>query len=38
LERLGVRTVADLGAWKYANWAEDIVTLSKFENEDESSR
>ena len=38
LEPFGVRTVTDLATWKYANWAEAITLLSKYENADFSSR
>ncbi len=38
LEPLGVRSISDLAAWKYAAWAGAITTLSKYENADFSSR
>ena len=38
LAPLGVHTVQDLGAWKYAVWAEAILTLAKYENADFTSR
>ena len=35
---LGVKTIQDLAECKYANWAAALTALSKFENEDHSSR
>jgi len=31
LEKLGIKTIRDLGDWKFANWARAIVELSKLE-------
>ena len=31
LEKLGIKTIGDLGEWKYAKWARAIVELSKLE-------
>ena len=28
---LGIKTIADLGNWKFANWARSIVELAKLE-------
>eukprot|EP00996_Jenningsia_fusiforme_P002821 NODE_3637_length_942_cov_89.180291_g3340_i0.p1 GENE.NODE_3637_length_942_cov_89.180291_g3340_i0~~NODE_3637_length_942_cov_89.180291_g3340_i0.p1 ORF type:complete len:209 (+),score=41.80 NODE_3637_length_942_cov_89.180291_g3340_i0:92-718(+) len=33
----GIKTVGDLGRWKYAQWAEALVTLSSYESADHSS-
>ena len=38
LKPLHVKTVGDLANWKYCRWSEALVTLSKFENADHSSR
>lgn len=37
LATLGVTTIAKLGEWKFAQWAESVVELSKYENLDFSS-
>lgn len=31
LAELGIKTIRDLGEWKFANWAKAIVELSKLE-------
>jgi hypothetical protein len=31
LEELGIKTIKDLGEWKFANWARAIVELAKLE-------
>lgn len=31
LGRLGIKTIRDLGEWKFANWARAIVELAKLE-------
>ena len=31
LEKLGIKTIGDLGNWKFANWARSIVELAKLE-------
>ncbi|MFT3776517.1 MAG: hypothetical protein QM820_65080 [Minicystis sp.] len=31
LAQLGIKTIRDLGEWKFANWARAIVELSKLE-------
>lgn len=31
LAELGIRTIRDLGEWKFANWARAIVELAKLE-------
>lgn len=36
-EPLGIKTIGDLASWRYALWAEAMVELSNFENEDFSS-
>jgi hypothetical protein len=38
LKPLHVKTIRDLGNWKYCNWAAAIVELAKFENVDHSSQ
>jgi hypothetical protein len=37
LGELGISSVADLAGWKYAAWADALVTLAEFEREDFSS-
>lgn len=37
LADLGIKTVEDLGNWKYAAWADALVTLAEYENVDFSS-
>eukprot|EP00434_Breviolum_minutum_P037200 symbB.v1.2.032978.t1/scaffold4020.1/size47400/11 len=37
LAKVGITTIAKLGDWKYAKWAEWITELSKFENIDFAS-
>lgn len=37
LAKLHIKTIAQLGDWKYAKWAEWIVVLSEFETADFSS-
>ncbi|RYZ17313.1 MAG: hypothetical protein EOO70_02295 [Myxococcaceae bacterium] len=31
LGQLGIKTIADLGNWKFATWARSIVDLAKLE-------
>ena len=31
LEKCGVKTIGDLGSWKFANWARAIVELAATE-------
>lgn len=31
LAQLGIKTIRDLGEWKFANWARAIVELAKLE-------
>lgn len=31
LASLGIKTIGDLGEWKFANWARAIVELSRLE-------
>jgi hypothetical protein len=31
LAELGIRTIRDLGEWKFANWSRAIVELAKLE-------
>ncbi|APR87340.1 hypothetical protein A7982_12689 [Minicystis rosea] len=31
LAQLGIKTIGDLGNWKFANWARAIVELAKLE-------
>ena len=31
LAQLGIKTIRDLGEWKFANWARAIVELEKLE-------
>ncbi len=31
LGQLGIKTIRDLGEWKFANWAQAIVELAKLE-------
>lgn len=31
LAKLGIKTIRDLGEWKFANWARAIVELEKLE-------
>jgi nucleotidyltransferase/DNA polymerase involved in DNA repair len=31
LAQLGIKTIRDLGEWKFANWAQAIVQLAKLE-------
>lgn len=38
LAQLHVTTIAKLGEWKFARWAEWIVELAEFENDDLSSK
>jgi hypothetical protein len=38
LAKLGVKSVGDLGKWKYCLWAEAISTLAKLESVDFESR
>ena len=35
---MGVKTVQDLGTWKYCEWAEAIQTASKYEQDLSSTR
>jgi hypothetical protein len=37
LAELGIKNVQDLADWKYAAWADALVTLSDYENADFSS-
>jgi uncharacterized membrane protein len=37
LGELGIKSVQDLADWKYAAWADALVTLSEYENADFSS-
>lgn len=37
LEKVGITTIAKLGEWKFARWAEWIVELADYENADFSS-
>jgi hypothetical protein len=37
LGELGVKSVADLAGWKYAAWADALVTLAEYERADFSS-
>lgn len=37
LADLNIKTVEDLGSWKYAAWADALVTLAEYENADFSS-
>lgn len=32
LAALGIKTIRDLGEWKYADWARSIVALAKLED------
>lgn len=34
LAKLNIKTIADLGSWKFAQWAEWITDLAEFEEED----
>merc|ERR1712118_621131 len=34
---LGIKTIGDLGKWKYFRWARAICTLAQYETEDGSS-
>jgi hypothetical protein len=38
LKALGVKSVGDLGKWKYAVWADAIATLAQFESAEFESR
>jgi hypothetical protein len=38
LQKLRIASVGDLAKWKYAGWADALVTLAEFEREDMSSR
>lgn len=38
LAKLKIKSVGDLAKWKYASWADALVTLAEYEREDMSSR
>jgi hypothetical protein len=38
LQQLRIKSVADLAKWKYAGWADALVTLAEYEREDMGSR
>jgi hypothetical protein len=38
LQQLKIKSVNDLAKWKYAGWADALVTLAEYEREDMSSR
>jgi hypothetical protein len=38
LQQLKIKNVSDLAKWKYAGWADALVTLAEYEREDVSSR
>jgi hypothetical protein len=38
LQQLKIKSVGDLAKWKYAAWADALVTLAEYEREDGGSR